>query len=97
MGSGKETTAKNNDDVSFQEGKFADYISLDVSDEEIGSIDDTRTQQTTLFGSEPSYLHLEDPDEMIKPVLLMKKNLTTESSAAIGNTGYAREESDLKM
>ena len=72
----EKDTAKNNDDISFQEGRFADYISLDVSDEDIGSINGPRTQQTTLFGSEPSYLHLDDLDELIKPVLIMNKNLT---------------------
>lgn len=71
----KDTAKK--DDISFQEGRFVEYISLDVSDEEFGSTEDPRTQQTTFFGSEQSYLHLDDVDELIKPVLIMNNNLTT--------------------
>lgn len=73
----EKDSAKKDDDISFQEGRFVEYISLDVSDEEFGSTEDPRTQQTTLFGSGQSYLHLDDEDELIKPVLIMNNNLTT--------------------
>ena len=73
----EKDTTKKDDDISFREGRFSDYIGLDVGDEEDGNIENLRTQHTTLFSSEPSYLHLDDLDELIKPVLIMYKNLMT--------------------
>ncbi|KAK9271345.1 hypothetical protein L1049_026935 [Liquidambar formosana] len=68
-------SAQNNDN-NFLHGRLADYISLDVSDEEAGETIDPTSKQTT-YDSDSSDLQLDDPDELIKPFRIINNNLTT--------------------
>lgn len=64
-----ENSVQSNGGVCFQ-GKFDDYISLDFSDGEEGNINDlTRTVSSDV---ETTDLQLQDSDEYVKPLLLMK-------------------------
>ncbi|GAB4844124.1 hypothetical protein Ancab_037431 [Ancistrocladus abbreviatus] len=78
--SGKLIPQKN-DDIFLQEGRFADYISLDMSDEEAEE-DDESSEQATLYEVDCSRIQLDDLDEL-KPVRLLDKRLSQESSQAI--------------
>lgn len=68
---------QNNDDL---EGELADYISLDVEDEEIAESSGQSSEQVTLCDSEPMDMQLDDLDEFIKPILLMKKDFRAQAS-----------------
>ncbi|KAG2665874.1 hypothetical protein I3760_15G029300 [Carya illinoinensis] len=59
----------NNDDLLL-EGKFADYIGLDVSDEEVGESNDPGSEQT-FCDSDLSDVQFDDLDQLIKPVRIM--------------------------
>uniref|UniRef100_A0A5B7B3P1 C3H1-type domain-containing protein n=2 Tax=Davidia involucrata TaxID=16924 RepID=A0A5B7B3P1_DAVIN len=92
-------SSKDDDDIFFL-GRFTDYISVDVSDEEAGETKDPTRGQTTLCDGDPRDVQVEDIDELIKPIHIMNKNLMTESSAAIDSTSertasYVSEESNL--
>lgn len=64
-----ENSVQSNGGVCFQ-GKFDDYISLDFSDGEEGSNNDlTRIVSSDV---ETTDLQLQDSDEYVKPLLLMK-------------------------
>lgn len=65
-------STQNNDDI-FIEGKYADYISLDFSDEEVGETNDL-TSQRMFYDSDSSDLQLDDLDELIKPFRIMNRN-----------------------
>nr|DAD39802.1 TPA_asm: hypothetical protein HUJ06_014125 [Nelumbo nucifera] len=70
------SSAQNSEDIFFLEGKFTDYISLDISDEEMKEISDPTDTQATSCESDPSELPLDDSDELIKPIRIMVKNRT---------------------
>lgn len=58
-------------DVICFEGSITDYISLDVSDDEVG---ETNNPANKMFsGGDPVDLQLGDLDELIKPVRIMDK------------------------
>ncbi|KAM0033854.1 putative transcription factor C3H family [Helianthus debilis subsp. tardiflorus] len=60
------------DDVDLcQEGKFAEYISLDVGNEEAGEV--TGEARTNLMMSEPSGLDADEFDELTKPIGIMNR------------------------
>lgn len=61
---------KNSDDIFNLEGKFTDYISLDVSDEEAGETVDPLMEQITMCASD---VQVADLDEQIKPVCVMHR------------------------
>lgn len=71
-----ETTAvseklhlKNSDDIFNLEGKFTDYISLDISDEEAGETVDPLMEEITVCASD---VEATDLDEQIKPICLVQ-------------------------
>ncbi|GMH17151.1 hypothetical protein Nepgr_018992 [Nepenthes gracilis] len=80
--SGKLVIQKNGDRF-IQEGRYADYISLDVSDYEVEEedIDDT-SEQLSLYESDTLGSQLHDSNALIKPVRLLDKNLSPEFSPA---------------
>ncbi|XP_022768073.1 uncharacterized protein LOC111312250 [Durio zibethinus] len=66
------------DDNIFFDGKFSDYISLDViddddNDDKAGELHRVISDQTTFGDSDSSDLRLDDLDESIKPILIMNK------------------------
>ncbi|XP_071923830.1 uncharacterized protein [Coffea arabica] len=87
------------DDIFAQDGKFSDYISLDVSIEEMERSFELRSEPT-YYNEEPSHMEEAEVDELIKPVRIMNKNLITASSPAVNSssdmtTSYVSEESLL--
>lgn len=54
-----------------EEGKFAEFISLDFSNEEAEEV--IREQQTRLISSEPLGVGADEIDELIKPIRIMKR------------------------
>ncbi|XVE55263.1 hypothetical protein DITRI_Ditri03aG0145200 [Diplodiscus trichospermus] len=58
-------------DYIFFDGKFSDYISLDVSDDEAGELHHVMRDQTTFGDDGSSSLRLDDLDELIKPIGIM--------------------------
>ncbi|XWS23675.1 hypothetical protein CRYUN_Cryun28dG0035400 [Craigia yunnanensis] len=60
------------DDIFF-DGKFSDYISLslDVSNDEVGEFHRVMCDQTTFGNNDSSDLHLDELDELIKPIRIM--------------------------
>ncbi|XP_038696271.1 uncharacterized protein LOC119993287 isoform X2 [Tripterygium wilfordii] len=68
-------SVQDGDDVPL-EGKFADFISIDDSDED-GECNGATTERIASSGSGPSELQTDDLDELIKPIGIMKKNLTS--------------------
>uniref|UniRef100_A0A5B7B742 C3H1-type domain-containing protein n=1 Tax=Davidia involucrata TaxID=16924 RepID=A0A5B7B742_DAVIN len=95
----EKQSAKDDDDIFCQEGRFTDYFNLDVSDEETGETNDLTRGQTTLCDDDPTDVQV-DLDELIKPIYLMNKNPMTESSPAIDSTSemtesYVSDESNL--
>ncbi|KAJ7965496.1 Zinc finger, CCCH-type [Quillaja saponaria] len=72
---GPKPSEQDNDNISL-EGKLADYISLNVGDEEVGESLNLTCQQTTFRDIDPSDSELENLDDLIKPVLIMKENFT---------------------
>ncbi|XP_042479792.1 uncharacterized protein At1g21580 isoform X2 [Macadamia integrifolia] len=67
---------QNNGDIFFEEGGFANYISLDFSDEEAGETTNITDMYTTLCDSEPSELASDDLGDLIKPVRILNRKLT---------------------
>ncbi|KAF3976404.1 hypothetical protein CMV_000424 [Castanea mollissima] len=65
-------STQHNDDI-FIEGKYADYISLEFSDEEVGETNDL-TSERMFYDSDSSDLQLDDLDELIKPFRIMNRN-----------------------
>ncbi|KAM7514771.1 hypothetical protein LguiA_004354 [Lonicera macranthoides] len=84
------------DDIFFQEGKFADYVTLDVSDDEkaVG----TRIEERTECNTTSSDCQGEGGciDELIKPIGIMFKYLAMGSSPVIesASMSYVSEESN---
>lgn len=66
--------AQHDNDIA-SEGKFADFISIDVSDDEAGESNDRESEQATLSDSDISQFHLDGLDELIKPVRIMDKRI----------------------
>lgn len=61
------------------EGKFGDFVAIDVSDDEAGESNGVRGEQVTFSDSDLSQFELDDLDELIKPVRIMDRNLTRQS------------------
>lgn len=59
-----------NGDICF-DGKFADYISLDVSDEEAGETNDMTREQTAFDDVNDSDSQIDDLDELVRPIRIM--------------------------
>ncbi|XP_057470258.1 LOW QUALITY PROTEIN: uncharacterized protein LOC130759159 [Actinidia eriantha] len=74
-------STKNNDDIFCQEGKIADYIHLDFSDEEAEEINDPASERTISPDGDITDMEL-DVDELIKPFNAIKRSMTIESSRA---------------
>lgn len=90
---------KDDDDIFSQEGKFSDYINVDMSDEETDGNCDLTSEQRTIL-ADPSDLQVVDINDMIKPIGIMNKNLVTGSLLAIDSTSeksasFLSEESDV--
>lgn len=71
---------QNEDDL---EGELTDYISLDVvvDDEEVAELTGQASEHSTLCDSEPAdIMSDDDDDELIKPVLIMKKDFRAQAS-----------------
>ncbi|KAK9023617.1 hypothetical protein V6N11_003829 [Hibiscus sabdariffa] len=66
------------DNICF-DGKFSDYINLDVSDDEAGELHQVICDQTSFGDSDSSDLQSEDLDKWIKPIRIMKDHRMTES------------------
>ncbi|KAL8110329.1 uncharacterized protein LOC141671079 isoform X2 [Apium graveolens] len=75
---------KNSDDIFNLEGKFTDYISLDISDEEAGETVDPLMEQITMCASD---VQVADLDEQIKPVGVMHRLPTADPSLIIDSLG----------
>lgn len=65
----EKNPSQSNEDISL-EGKFADYIGLNVSDEEVSEINDPASEQT-FCDSDLSEVQFDDLDQLIKPVRIM--------------------------
>ncbi|XWS25076.1 hypothetical protein CRYUN_Cryun27aG0040000 [Craigia yunnanensis] len=65
------------DDNIFFDGKFSDYINLDISDDETGELQ-VLCDQTTFGDNDSSDLQLDDFDESIKPIRIMNECKITE-------------------
>lgn len=79
---------KKDDDIFCQEGKFSDYISLDISDKEAGeTIEPSSSEQITMCDRNPSVVQVADLDELTHPIRIMYKIPTTESSPAVDSIG----------
>lgn len=61
------------------EGKFGDFVAIDVSDDEAGESNGVRGEQATFSDSDLSQFELDDLDELIKPVRIMDRNLMRQS------------------
>lgn len=68
--SGKQS-AQNSDDIIVD--GVADFISIDVSDEEVGETNDPIQEQAAYCDSDSSELELDDLDELIKPIRLLER------------------------
>lgn len=68
--------AQNGDDI-FDDGRAADFISIDASDEEAGESNDPINEQAASCDSDSSELELDDLDELIKPVRLLDRSPKT--------------------
>ena len=70
--------AQDSNDI-FSEGKNADYIAVDVSDDDGRESNYVRSTQITFCESDTSsdLEELEDLDELIKPIRLMNKSTAT--------------------
>ncbi|XP_057490495.1 zinc finger CCCH domain-containing protein 7-like isoform X1 [Actinidia eriantha] len=74
-------STKHNDDIFCQEGKFADYIHLDFSDDEAEEISDPASERTISRDGDLTDMEL-DVDELIKPFNLIRRSMAIESSPA---------------
>ncbi|KAK6246275.1 hypothetical protein SCA6_009365 [Theobroma cacao] len=61
------------DDDMFFDGKFSDYIRLDVRDDDAGEIHQVMNDQMTFGDNDSSDLRLDDLDELIKPIRIMNR------------------------
>lgn len=68
--SGKPS-AQNSDDVVVD--GVADFISIDVGDEEVGETNDPIQEQAAYCDSDSSELEFDDLDELIKPIRLLER------------------------
>ncbi|KAL3504290.1 hypothetical protein ACH5RR_034131 [Cinchona calisaya] len=94
------TSGKGDENIFYEDGKFADFISLDVSIEEMEQAFELRSEPTCDVEG-PSDMQVTELDELIKPVRLMNKNLTIASSPAVDSssemtTSYVSEESHCR-
>ncbi|XVF39246.1 hypothetical protein PTKIN_Ptkin01aG0020100 [Pterospermum kingtungense] len=62
--------AIDDDDILF-DGKFSDYINLDVSDDEAGELHHAMRDQMTSSDNDSTDLQLDDLDGLIKPIRVM--------------------------
>lgn len=62
--------AQGYNDLSL-EGTCADFIAIDVSDDDTGECNDSRNSQITFCDGDNSDLESEDLDELIKPLRIM--------------------------
>ncbi|XP_057973394.1 uncharacterized protein At1g21580 [Malania oleifera] len=63
-------TAHNNE-IFLEDGRLADYISLDVSDDEARETEGPMSEQTAMCDDEPSDAQLDNLDQLIKPIRIM--------------------------
>ncbi|XP_022773301.1 uncharacterized protein LOC111315667 isoform X2 [Durio zibethinus] len=63
----------------FFDGKFSDYISLDVGDDEAGELHKVICDQTTFGDNDSSDLQLDNLNESIKPIRIMNEYKMTQS------------------
>ncbi|XP_052201142.1 uncharacterized protein LOC127807384 isoform X2 [Diospyros lotus] len=97
---GKQT-GKDGENIFFEEGRFADYIHLDGSDEEeAGDMDSKASEETTTWNGGATDLQLDD-DNLIRPVYILSKHLMTELCPAVCSPsektgGDVSEESSCK-
>lgn len=71
-------------DIFCQEGKFSDFISLDISDEETGEdIVPAPVEQITMCDNNPTNVQVTDLDELIQPIRIMYKNPAPKYSPAV--------------
>ncbi|KAK3016029.1 hypothetical protein RJ639_005289 [Escallonia herrerae] len=77
--------SKEDDDIFCQEGKFSEYIALDVSDEEAIETNDPLSERSAMVDSDHADFQVSDLDELTKPIRVMGKKLSTESSTEFDN------------
>ncbi|KAL8166138.1 hypothetical protein V2J09_007637 [Rumex salicifolius] len=69
----KKRLESKDDGIILEDGALADYISLDVSDEEEeAEQEDEASRETNLSWGEQPSLVVDDPDELIKPFRLLR-------------------------
>nr|XP_009783699.1 PREDICTED: uncharacterized protein LOC104232248 isoform X3 [Nicotiana sylvestris] len=93
----EKTSVRGKDDIFLKKGKFVDFISLDGSDEEELTIDQ-RSEEPPLCESGSAEMQLDDLDELIKPMKLINRNRSVDSSPFIDSpsdmaASYVSEES----
>ncbi|GAB2220927.1 hypothetical protein Drorol1_Dr00012086 [Drosera rotundifolia] len=86
---------KSSNDIFLTEGRYADYIRLDVSDEEVGQDDEESVDPSSLNENEPSCALPRDLDELIKPVRILGRSRLNESPSA--STSSRQEHSNSVM
>lgn len=64
----------------FVEGKLVDYISVDFSNEEAREANDALCGQTTFPDNDASDLQFDDLDELIKPIRIMNRQVSSFSA-----------------
>lgn len=68
------------DDRGCFDGKFSEYIKLNVSDDdEAGDLHEVICDQTSFVDNDPSDIQLEDLDELIKPIRIINEYKRRES------------------
>lgn len=93
----EKASAWGNNDIFFKKGKFVDFISLDGSDEE-ELTSDQRSEEPPLCESSSAEMQLDDLDELIKPMKLINRNRSVDSSPFMDSpsdmaASYVSEES----
>ncbi|TYI28636.1 hypothetical protein ES332_A05G258300v1 [Gossypium tomentosum] len=78
MGSERQQEVLEEDNICF-DGKFSDYISLGVSEDEVGGLHQANCDETSFGDNDSTVLQSEDLDELIKPIRIMSECKITES------------------
>lgn len=90
-------SGKSDNKIFDEDGKFVDFISLDISDEDLGHAFELRSGPTC-DSEGHSDMQVAELDELTKPIRLMNKNQNIASSPAVDSssemtTGYVSVES----
>ncbi|PPR86659.1 hypothetical protein GOBAR_AA34026 [Gossypium barbadense] len=93
MGSERQQEVLEEDNICF-DGKFSDYISLGVSEDEVGGLHQANCDETSFGDNDSTVLQSEDLDELIKPIRIMSECKITESFLVTESSSVALATSD---